>query len=171
MQVRLLIYLGSLILFLEGINAQSLPSMKGELNTLVPLPEHSKALFITFAYLEKYHYRKIKLNDSLSAIVFTNYFDGLDPSKVFFLKSDFDYFEKYKFKKIVTQCPHCFTTLKNDYSELGADLDVVHHSQFIGQLVSEGKINHKSWMEEDVPYHDACYLGRCLLYTTDAADE
>ena len=98
MQIRLLIYLGILIFFLESIYAQSRTSLQEELNTLVPLPEHSKALFMTSAYLEKYHYRKIKLNDSLSAIVFTNYFDGLDPSKVFFLKSDFDYFEKYKFQ-------------------------------------------------------------------------
>tara|TARA_B100001564_G_scaffold358716_1_gene378149 strand:+ start:86 stop:2101 length:2016 start_codon:yes stop_codon:yes gene_type:complete len=69
-------------------------------------------------------------------------------------------FGKYKFKKIVTQCPHCFTTLKNDYSELGADLEVVHHSQFIGELVSEGKISPKAWLDEDITYHDACYLGR-----------
>jgi len=69
-------------------------------------------------------------------------------------------FGKYKFKKIVTQCPHCFTTLKNDYAELGAELEVVHHSQYIGQLVTEGKINPKAWMDEDVTYHDACYLGR-----------
>ena len=98
MHIRLLIYLGCLILFLDSINAQSRPSTQKALNTLMPLPEHSKALFITSAYLEKYHYRKLKLNDSLSSIVFANYIDGLDPSKVFFLKSDFDYFEKYKFK-------------------------------------------------------------------------
>ena len=96
MQIRLLIYLGSLILVLATVNAQEEPAVQEELITLVPLPEHSKALFITLAYLEKYHYRKLKLNDSLSAVVFANYIDGLDPSKVFFLQSDLDYFEKYK---------------------------------------------------------------------------
>ena len=69
-------------------------------------------------------------------------------------------FEKYKFKKIVTQCPHCFTTLKNDYSELGINLEVVHHSQFIDDLISEKKIEPKPWMDEDVTFHDPCYLGR-----------
>ena len=69
-------------------------------------------------------------------------------------------FNKYKFKKIVTQCPHCLTTLKNDYAELGANLEVMHHSQYIGELVSEGKIKPEAWMDEDVTYHDPCYLGR-----------
>ena len=69
-------------------------------------------------------------------------------------------FEKYKFKKIVTQCPHCLTTLKNDYSELGAKLDVVHHSQYISELINDGKIKPEPWMDEDVTYHDPCYLGR-----------
>ena len=69
-------------------------------------------------------------------------------------------FDKYKFKKIVTQCPHCLTTLKNDYSELGADFDVVHHSQYIAELIKENKIKPEPWMDEDVTYHDPCYLGR-----------
>jgi len=69
-------------------------------------------------------------------------------------------FEKYKFKKIVTQCPHCLTTLKNDYSELGANLDVVHHSQYISDLIKDGKIEPEPWMDDDVTYHDPCYLGR-----------
>ena len=69
-------------------------------------------------------------------------------------------FEKYKFKKIVTQCPHCLTTLKNDYSELGASLDVVHHSQYISDLIKDGKIEPEPWMDDDVTYHDPCYLGR-----------
>ena len=96
MQIRLLIYLGGLMLVLATINAQKQPAAQEELVILVPSPEHSKALFITLAYLDKYHYRKLKLNDSLSAVVFANYIDGLDPSKVFFLQSDLDYFEKYK---------------------------------------------------------------------------
>ena len=98
MQIRLLIYLVVLISVLATITGQEQPAAEEELVTLVPLPEHSKALFITLAYLEKYHYRKLKLNDSLSAVVFANYIEGLDPSKVFFLQSDFDYFEKYKFQ-------------------------------------------------------------------------
>ena len=69
-------------------------------------------------------------------------------------------FEQYKFKKIVTQCPHCFTTLKNDYSELGINLEVIHHSQFINDLITEKKIDPKPWMDEDVTFHDPCYLGR-----------
>ena len=69
-------------------------------------------------------------------------------------------FDKYKFKKIVTQCPHCLTTLKNDYSELGADFDVVHHSQYIAELIKANKIKPEPWMDEDVTYHDPCYLGR-----------
>ena len=98
MQIKLLIYFVGQMLVLATVNAQEQPVAQEELITLVPLPEHSKALFITLAYLEKYHYRKLKLNDSLSAVVFANYIEGLDPSKVFFLQSDFDYFEKYKFQ-------------------------------------------------------------------------
>jgi Fe-S oxidoreductase len=69
-------------------------------------------------------------------------------------------FDQYKFKKIVTQCPHCFTTLKNDYAELGVELEVVHHSQFIEELIETKKIEPKPWMDEDVTFHDPCYLGR-----------
>ena len=69
-------------------------------------------------------------------------------------------FDKYEFKKIVTQCPHCFSTLKNDYAEMGIDLDVVHHSQFIDELIQENKIEPQPWVDEDVTFHDPCYLGR-----------
>ncbi|MEL1223535.1 MAG: (Fe-S)-binding protein [Candidatus Neomarinimicrobiota bacterium] len=69
-------------------------------------------------------------------------------------------FEQYNFKKIVTQCPHCFTTLKNDYAEMGIELDVVHHSQYIDELIKEKKIEPKPYLEEDITFHDPCYLGR-----------
>jgi len=69
-------------------------------------------------------------------------------------------FEKYDVKKIVTQCPHCLTTLKNDYGEIGAELEVVHHSEFIADMINEGKISPDQSLEEDVTFHDACYVGR-----------
>ena len=69
-------------------------------------------------------------------------------------------FEKYGVKKIITQCPHCLTTLKNDYGEIGADLEVTHHSEFISQLIKEKKINPDNTIDEDITFHDACYVGR-----------
>ncbi len=69
-------------------------------------------------------------------------------------------FKQYDFKKIVTQCPHCFTTLKNDYAELGIELDVVHHSKFIEELINDSKIKPKPYVNEDITFHDPCYLGR-----------
>ena len=69
-------------------------------------------------------------------------------------------FEKYGVKKIITQCPHCLTTLKNDYGEIGAELEVTHHSELISQLISEKKINPDNSVDEDITFHDACYVGR-----------
>ena len=69
-------------------------------------------------------------------------------------------FDQYDFKKIVTQCPHCFTTLKNDYAEMGIELDVVHHSQFIDDLIQDEKIKPRPYIDEDITFHDPCYLGR-----------
>ncbi|MCU1449151.1 MAG: putative iron-sulfur protein [Acidimicrobiales bacterium] len=64
-------------------------------------------------------------------------------------------------KKIVTQCPHCFNTLKNEYPQLGGNYDVVHHSQFLEWLISTGKLQMDgASLEERVVYHDSCYLGR-----------
>jgi Fe-S oxidoreductase/nitrate reductase gamma subunit len=64
-------------------------------------------------------------------------------------------------RKIVTQCPHCFNTLSNEYPQLGGNYEVVHHSQFLEWLIAEGHLDMSdAKLEERVVYHDSCYLGR-----------
>lgn len=64
-------------------------------------------------------------------------------------------------KKVLTQCPHCFSTLKNDYRQYGAEVEVYHHSQFIRELVAAGKLKpEKTVAAGNLLYHDSCYLGR-----------
>jgi Fe-S oxidoreductase len=69
----------------------------------------------------------------------------------------------YGIKKIVTTCPHCFNTLKNEYPELGGDYEVIHHTTLLQQLINEGRIKLKeggSFTGKKIVYHDSCYLGR-----------
>ncbi len=69
----------------------------------------------------------------------------------------------YGVKKIVTACPHCFNTIKNEYPELGGNYEVIHHSTFLQQLINEGKIklnDAQSFKGKKITYHDSCYLGR-----------
>ncbi|UDY34120.1 heterodisulfide reductase-related iron-sulfur binding cluster [Dermatobacter hominis] len=64
-------------------------------------------------------------------------------------------------RKIITQCPHCFNTLKNEYPQLGGHYEVVHHSQFLEELIDTGRLDLSgAKLEERVVYHDSCYLGR-----------
>ncbi len=64
-------------------------------------------------------------------------------------------------KKIITQCPHCYSVLKNDYKQYGADFEVVHHTEFINALIQEGKLKLKASADlGNVVFHDSCYLGR-----------
>jgi len=62
--------------------------------------------------------------------------------------------------KIITECPHCFTTLKNDYALYGAKFDVMHHTEFFDRLIKEGKLKLKPTDLGTVVFHDSCYLGR-----------
>lgn len=69
----------------------------------------------------------------------------------------------YEVKKIVTACPHCFNTLKNEYPELGGKYEVIHHTQFLQKLIDEGKISLKgggAFKGKHITFHDSCYLGR-----------
>ena len=68
----------------------------------------------------------------------------------------------YEVNKIVTTCPHCFNTLKNEYPELGGNYEVIHHTQLLRDLLEEGRITiaEGSFKGKRITYHDPCYLGR-----------
>ena len=68
----------------------------------------------------------------------------------------------YEVKRIVTTCPHCFNTLKNEYPGLGGSYEVIHHTELINQLLAEGRLTVKggTFKGKRITFHDPCYLGR-----------
>lgn len=69
----------------------------------------------------------------------------------------------YNITKIVTACPHCFNTLKNEYPDLGGNYEVIHHSQMLQDLINEGRLTLKeggAFKGRKITFHDSCYLGR-----------
>jgi Fe-S oxidoreductase len=77
-------------------------------------------------------------------------------------KENVQMFKERGIQKVITACPHCLTTLKNDYRQYGIELEVIHHSELIAQLLAEGKIKINKQVEElgKIIVHDSCYLGR-----------
>lgn len=77
--------------------------------------------------------------------------------------SNIEVLNAYEIKKIVTACPHCFNTLKNEYPDLGGHYEVIHHTELIQDLINQGKLaasNGESFKGKRITYHDPCYLGR-----------
>ena len=68
--------------------------------------------------------------------------------------------QQYGVKKILTQCPHCFNTLLNEYPQFGGTFEVIHHTQFVERLLREGKLKLTRPITQTITYHDSCYLGR-----------
>lgn len=77
--------------------------------------------------------------------------------------SNIEVLNMYEVKKIVTACPHCFNTLKNEYPKLGGRYELIHHTQLIQQLIDEGKLTtpeKEKFRGKKITFHDPCYLGR-----------
>ena len=74
-------------------------------------------------------------------------------------KQNIEVLNMYGVQKIITACPHCFNTLKNEYPELGGSYDVIHHSELLAELINSGKIQFNE-EAETIAFHDSCYLGR-----------
>ena len=77
-------------------------------------------------------------------------------------KQNVQLFKEKRITKVITQCPHCFTTLKNDYRQYGLELEVVHHSELIDSLISAGRLKLNRQVKDlgKIAFHDSCYLGR-----------
>jgi Fe-S oxidoreductase len=75
-------------------------------------------------------------------------------------RRNLDIFERYQFNKILTTCPHCYNTFRNEYTQLAGGLQVVHHSEFLRDLIRDDRIRMERGWDVSLTFHDPCYLGR-----------
>ena len=75
-------------------------------------------------------------------------------------KENVENLNRHNVKKVVTACPHCFNTFKNEYPQYGGMFEVHHHSEYLAKLVDEGKLKPLAGLDKKITFHDPCYLGR-----------
>jgi Fe-S oxidoreductase/nitrate reductase gamma subunit len=76
------------------------------------------------------------------------------------VQKNIETFERYKVKKILTTCPHCYNNFKNEYSQYGGNFEVIHQTEFLKNLIDQKKLSLQNGSSLTVTYHDSCYLGR-----------